>query len=273
MNPLAIVIFSKDRACQLDSLLRSLNDRLIGSNRPVFVLFKATTDRFKEGYARLKGKKILDGMVWVEEKKFRTDFLDLLNALNNDFMVMFLVDDIVFHRRIQIEELLPFFGKRHLFISLRCSRNYKADRQPRFLRTGNFLEWRWTFRSSPRGVWNYPFSLDGNIYRKKLIADACARLDFKGPNSLERELHSLRWNLFVRWRNKAIAPTEAVLFNNPLNLVQTEGKNWHQNISATDLNEKYLAGFCIDNSPLYLTRPEAVHYAVRADLLKDNVCL
>jgi hypothetical protein len=268
-KPLAVIIFSKDRACQLDTLLRSMRDHLSPPNSTTFILFKSTSVKFREGYDRLRKKNILDSIKWVEEKAFKPDLLEIMNAIGNDASIMFLVDDIIFHRPIQIDKVIPLLGNRHLFASLRCNMSYKADSQPRFLRNDGYLEWKWTFRSSPRGAWNYPFSVDGNIFQKKFFAGLCKNLDFKGPNSFESGLHSLRWKLSVRWRNKAVAPLHAVLFNNPLNKVQTEGETWHRNVSAEELNEKYLDGFCIDTKRLYSAQPDAIHYAVDVNFVNE----
>jgi hypothetical protein len=271
-NSLATVIFSKDRACQLDTLLRSMRDHFSPSDHAVHILFKSTTSRFKEGYERLRSKNFLPHIVWIEESRFKTDVMSLLTTIDDTLPIMFLVDDIVFHKKIQADDMLSLFGNRHLFISLRCSRSYAADIRPKFLHSDNYLEWRWTFRSSPRGAWNYPFSLDGNIFRKRFFAGLCKSLDFKGPNSLEGNLHSARKRISVRWRSKALAPCEAVLFNNPLNKVQTEGETWHKGMSAEELNEKYCSGFCIDNSMLYSAQPDCVHFSADAVMVKENAC-
>jgi hypothetical protein len=270
IKPPAVIIFSKDRACQLDTLLRSMKDYLSAPNSSIFILFKSTSAKFREGYDRLRKKNILDSIKWVEEKAFKPDLLEIMNTISDDSSIMFLVDDIIFYRPIQIDKVIPLLGNRHLFASLRCDRSYSADIQPRFSHNDGHLEWKWTFRSSPRGAWNYPFSVDGNIFQKKFIGGLCGKLDFKGPNSFESGLHSLRWKLSVRWRNRAVAPLHAVLFNNPLNKVQTEGETWHRNVSAEELNEKYLDGFYIDNKRLYSANPDAIHFAVDVNFIKDD---
>jgi hypothetical protein len=259
---LNILIFSKNRACQLDSLLRSLRDNLSGPREHIFIVYKATDNSFREGYQRLIAKRIHGNLQWIEEVAFKRDILNVLQEIPGDSFLMFLVDDNILYRPFDLSPVVPFFSRRHLFVSLRCSREYKDDIQPKFLKTDKYLEWRWTFHSKPRGKWNYPFSVDGNIFHKDLICRLLTSLNFKAPNSLESALHSARLKVGVRWRNKALAPLESVVFNNPLNKVQTEGETWHKNLTAEDLNRKYCEGFIIDNHALYLARPDSAHFAI-----------
>lgn len=269
---LNLLIFSKNRACQLDSLLRSMRDNFSGSSNKVFILYKATDKLFADGYQKLIAKRILDNIEWIEETSFKADILEVLRKLPQESYLMFLVDDNVFYLPFDISQIAPFFGKRHLFISLRCSRTYKDDIQPKFLRTENYLEWRWTFKSKPRGKWNYPFSVDGNIFHTGFFVKLVESLDFKAPNSFEGALHSKRWKLGVRWRSKALAPLESVLFNNPLNKVQTEGETWHKDVTAEELNARYCEGYIIDNRILYAAQPDSAHFAVDIIFKKEEPC-
>ena len=264
------MIFSKNRACQLDCLLRSLRDNLTGPFKRIFIVYKATGNSFREGYQKLIAKRIHDNLHWIEEGSFKSDVLNVMQKIPNESYLMFLVDDNVFYRRFNVSPIASIFGKRHLFISLRCSRDYKDDIQPKFLKTEKYLEWRWTFHSTPRGKWNYPFSVDGNIYRKDLMCRLLKSLDFKAPNSFESALHSKRWGLNVRWRDKALAPLESVVFNNPLNKVQTEGETWHKGPTAEQLNEKYCEGFIIDNLPFYSARPDSAHFNVDISFINNQ---
>jgi hypothetical protein len=263
------LIFSKNRACQLDSLLRSLGDHLKRPFNRIFIVYKATEKPFREGYHKLISKRIHGNIEWIEEQSFKTDVIKVMEKIPQEGFLMFLVDDNIMFRPCDPWSIGPFFKSRHLFISLRCSRKYKEDIQPKFIKMAEYLEWRWTFRSTPRGKWNYPFSVDGNIYRKDFMYRLLQSLDFKAPNSLESVLHSTRWKLGVRWRNKALAPLESVVFNNPLNKVQTEGETWYAGPTAEQLNEKYCQGFIIDNAPLYSSRPDSAHFAVDISFVKE----
>jgi len=263
------LIFSKNRACQLDSLLKSLRDNFKSPFIRTMIVYKATDESFKDGYQRLIAEKNHGDIEWIKELSFKNDMLNALDKVSDESFLMFLVDDNIMFRPFDLSQMLPIFSKRHLFISLRCSRTYKDDIQPKFIKTGDYLEWSWTFHSSPRGKWNYPFSVDGNIFHKKFIQRLLRSCEYKAPNSLESALHAKRHALRVQWRNKALAPLEAVVFNNPLNKVQTEGETWHMNLTAEQLNKKYLEGYRINNRVIYAANPSSAHFAVDISFIKD----
>jgi hypothetical protein len=261
-GPLFIMIFSKDRAAQVDLLLQSIDDHLEYPVAGAFVLYKSTTVEFRKGYeiARRFSESGSVRPQWVEEKKFRDDVLRIAGAVPGNALLMFLVDDDILFRPFAPAPLFDRFTEEHLFISTRCSRHYKADPPPEFISTEPCLEWKWDYGRKPV-TWNYPYSVDGNIFRAGVMARYMARLDFKAPNSLEGRMHRMRRHAFVKRIKKAIAPTEAVLFNNPLNRVQTEGATWHQDVTAEFLNNRFLSGQRIRKEPLYAAKPDAIHYA------------
>ena len=111
-------------------------------------------------------------------------------------------------------------------------------------------------------LWNYPFSVDGNIFFAGTIKKVISAISFKAPNSLEGEMHGYRKTFGFAWKFPyGLATGHAAIFNNPLNKVQSEGETWHQGISVEDLNRQYIDGKEIDNQPLYACTPNAVHYA------------
>ena len=84
-------------------------------------------------------------------------------------------------------------------------------------------------------------------------------INFKAPNSFEGAMHSKRKKLYFFLRCKGLAPLNPVVFNSPLNIVQTEGKTWHKGFSVEMLNQNYLDGKIIDNSNIYKFIPDDVH--------------
>ena len=50
-----------------------------------------------------------------------------------------------------------------------------------------------------------------------------------------------------------------MIFNNPLNIVQTEGKTWNKDYSIEMLNQNYLDGKIINNNNIYKFRPVDVN--------------
>lgn len=255
---LHIVVFSKDRAAQLDSLLRSIHDHFAVRFTTLTVLYRATTDAYAAGY-ELAGTRTTLPVTWQPERDFRADLLALINGLPRDHLIMFLVDDDIVFRRFDDRSLLEQFSPKHLFISLRCSRRYPALTPPPFIESTRYLEWRWNYGRRKRYGWNYPFSLDGNIFHVRHMQRALPRVRFKAPNSLEGNLHTYRHKWWVKRIRLALAPAEAVVVNNPLNRVQTEGETPHQDVDPQMMNREYLAGKIIDNSQYYANPPTHVH--------------
>jgi len=95
---LEILILSKDRAAQLDSLLRSMRDHFHIPHGAVHLLYKASSEPFERGYDLLKRHGILPDTHWHAEQDFRADILALLGALPRTSLVMILVDDDIVFR-------------------------------------------------------------------------------------------------------------------------------------------------------------------------------
>ena len=259
---LHILIFSKDRACQLDSLLRSLRDHFRVPYDGITVLFRATTGAFGSGYNMLMNRNVVDRITWRREKRFQDDVRDIVGALDDDSFVMFLVDDTVIFRPCGCTGVLGAFTDRHLFISLRASRTYPADVPPEFITNDRYLEWKWNYSRRKWVTWNYPFSVDGNIFHVRHIKKVLKKILFDAPNSFEGRMHTHRHAWWIKRVARALAPMDAVVFNNPLNRVQAEGRTWHANVSLESLNEAYLGGDQINNKPLYSALPEGTHFSV-----------
>jgi len=267
---LHVIVFSKDRACQLDSLLRSIRDHFRLPRRSLTVLHRASGDEYAAAYRKLVDRHILPGIRWAPESSFSEDLRSIIGDLPERDRVMFLVDDDVVVREFGDERLLERFTSRHLFVSLRCSRRYPVAALPRFISSEPFLEWRWRYGRRKRLVWNYPFSLDGNVHHVAHIKRILRHIAFQAPNSLEGRMHAYRHAWWVKRIPLALAPAEAVVVNNPLNRVQTEGETWHRDIDPAELNRAYLDGKHIDNAALYAAVPTAVHSALPLQLVERS---
>lgn len=263
---LNVLIFSKDRALQLHSLLASLKDHCRGTSFHSTVLYRASTPDFDRGYSLLRERAILSDITWFQETDFRKNLLSILGTFDPFSALMILVDDDVIFRPVDLEPLLAAFSPRHLFISLRADRSYPGQRQPRFKELASGISWQWhDFRQAT--VWQYPFSVDGNIFHTEDIRHLVSSVNFKAPNTLEGAMHRRRHNLrFMLGRAKALAPTIASLYNNPLNKVQSEGETWNAGTDPAELNACYLGNSIIDNSALYIVTPTGVHFAVPLSL-------
>jgi FkbM family methyltransferase len=164
------IIFSKNRACQLELLLRGLTI-------PVSVLY-AYDPEFKAGYDKLMG--MYPEVNFVHETNFK-DQLVALVAGGNEY-TMFFVDDILALEPF-IEDCPEFAELKRdpeiLCLSLRLAPYHKDT--PVFKRK-NVWEWK---NSGVRTQFGYPMSVDGHIYRKEDLLATITNNFFDTPNSLE----------------------------------------------------------------------------------------
>jgi hypothetical protein len=268
-TPVEIVIFSKDRACQLTSLLNSCSDNLHYPLKNITVLYTASDDLFAKGYEILKNANTCV-INWYSQNDFKSDLINIIDNFNENVPVMFLVDDDIFFRPLDLQKLLSHFSDIHLFASLRIDRMYKRYKVPSLGIKNENIEWNWKYLKKSLSTWHYPFSVDGNIFNSSVIKRMIKDIQFKAPNSFECAMHDYRRKKWIRGIPSAIAPPHAVLFNNPLNKVQTEGETWFQDIPAEALNKKYLEGSRIDTEKLYLCQPDAIHFAAPVYFKKNE---
>ena len=238
-KPINIIIFSKDRAMQLDLLLRSFAKMVKDHNLyEINVLYTYSNDRFKQGYDKLLKKR--DSHVrFVRETDFKSTLLGLVNPQFPH--TVFFTDDDVFKMPFDFyDNQMNVFNHNDdiLCRSLRLHKNlnycYPARipmKPPLFLEDNSF-RWR-----GEQGDYGYPMSVDGHIYRTKDIMPFLANLEYNNPNLLEGRMVGAHLSA-----NKMICYDKSIIVNNPINKVQTVNNNVHGNIDANFLNDKFLAG-------------------------------
>lgn len=196
MGSVGCLIFSRDRACQLDLLLRSVARHAPTLYAPLTVLYRASTREYGRGYA-LAFSEHAD-VKFICESDFEAQVRHWLRL--QDGPVSFLVDDDVFYRQAPEPAALP-----------------------------------WSFRG---GDYDYPFSLDGNVYDRVDVEALLAALRFRNPTELEAAGHEHR----TRLPFTIVHHGRACLVGVPLNRVSASSGMPHMGRHEYDLNERYLAG-------------------------------
>lgn len=194
------LIFSKDRPAQLDLLLRSIQQNAPNLYRTVTVLHTWSDPSFAGGYGvcMKEHRGLRRGLRFEFEYFFQGAVYNWIKDAGE--IVSFLCDDDVFYRDAQEPEELP-----------------------------------WSYRG---GDYDYPFSLDGNVYAKADIAKLLRGLRFGNPTELEHQGHLHRDRLpFTE-----VAHGTPCLVGIPANRVSVSSRMPHMGQHEYDLNEQYLAG-------------------------------
>lgn len=263
------IIFSFDRAIQLEVLLKSIEQYDGEKNLTVSVLYSYSTADHLKSYQQLSQK--FSQVNWVEEKRFkkkpvlpifpsywhnyywwlrykysrvyashfRQQLLEIIRN-NSASTVMFLTDDSMFFDEIRIPRVIieKLEEKPTLCsFSLRHGRNLGGGN---FVELDGYLYWN-IYDPQEHPEWSFPFSIDGHIYEKDFIDKTFSKVWFKNPNTLEG-------NIACYVREKKILSTvygntKSCLVGFELNRVQTISNNNNLNISSNYLNTLFNNGY------------------------------
>lgn len=261
-----IVVFSRDRAMQLDLFLRSFaRFAAQAGEQSVRVLYTWSNEEYRRGYDRLIAGTP-PNVGWIRETRFKADLLAAVDP-RRPFTVFF-ADDNVFTRPFtfagETTDLLDRCAD-VLCTSLRLHKHltYCYTRQlaltPPEFGPDNTYAWR-----GQNGDYGYPMSVDGHVFRTADILPRLAGLDFFNPNTLEAALARAPLD-----RPKMACREDAALVNLPVNRVQTSIDNLHGGIGADWLNARFLEGKRLDLEPLVDGRYPACHVELPLALVDD----
>ncbi len=221
-DSLLALIFSKDRAMQLQGVIDSLRRHLRGGDLRVAVLFKATTDRHRRQYEHVKERNT--DITFIPEADFRAQILRLLDLAP---YVLFLVDDNLFVRDFDLARVTRYLASQPTAagFSLRLGMNVRYDymhdrptRPPRFERSADGVL-RWDWRTAEHDF-AYPLEVSSSVYRRADLQALLAGQAFNNPNQLEGVLAAQAGRI-AQERPWLLSFEQSVTFCNPVNLVQT----------------------------------------------------
>jgi hypothetical protein len=296
-----IIVFSKDRAFQLEACLRTLLEQCLDAAEvPIRILWTASTSEHRRAYALLPTLySAFPNLRFVEESGFRSDLIALLGNLSMDSVgahwirrlprfltalvlrpapiVLFVVDDTLFLRPFRFRECAELLRAADdcLAFSLRLGRNltrfYMGHREqivPEFVAldsVSGISKLRWT---DADGDFAYPLEISSSLLKVDTIFARLLRKDWRSPNTLEFALAGMagRYKESYPWLLTYEEPRAVAV---PLNMVQQDftsnrfgGLPAHQPDSLCRL---FLRGGRADLSGLRETQHNAVH--VEIDLL------
>lgn len=248
------IVFSKDRAMQLHTLLSSYF-ALVKNPCKLHVLYTTTNERHAKTYEELK--KIFAGkeIVFVREEFFKRDLEKLLDSIHAA-KLFFMTDDGVFIDSFDMDDVVVFDSTSLIpspIKGLDLTYCYIQDRQqaiPTFINPPelklqeNMKCWEWG-KAEPGSDWAYPLSLDLSFYNKMEMTLLIKNISYKAPNSLETALHQSYSPVFLQ--RKGLCFEKAKYVNIVCNIVNTEHANRSNGLhSIESLLEKWENGFCID---------------------------
>jgi len=266
---LNIIVFSKDRSCQLELFIRSMKLYFKEFDQHIVnILYTYSSDKFKEGYDKLFRIHNDKNINYIKETdNFKKHVLLLLNPENPH--TIFFVDDIIFKNPFTLEclqfklftlnnDILTLSLRLHPYLTYCYAAKVRMN-PPNF--DSNLL-FKW---HGQQGDYGYPMSLDGHFFRTSDISVLTKALTFSNPNSYESILSGYPLN-----RLKMICFEESVIINNPINKVQNFNNNYHGNISADFLNDKFLEDNIIDLEDFKGIKNPSCHQEIEIRLINNN---
>jgi len=291
------LVFSKDRAMQLDATLASFFAHAKDASAiRMMVLYKTSTALHQAQYALLE-QEYAGRVEFIPEIDFRSQVLDLLISalssaklrwwyclrkrigflppiinLQSDGLtaghVLFLVDDNIFVRSFEIANMVGELGANSdaLGFSLRLGTNITycyTMNTPQTLSgyeplPGEILKFHWT---KSEGDFAYPLEVSSSIYSIGVILDLLTGLKFQNPNTLEVQM-SQRRSRYKRKRPALLCHENSVAFCVPINRVQTTYPNragQNEELSPQRLAEMFAQGFRINVNAFSGFIPNSCH--------------
>lgn len=191
---LKFLVFSKNRACQLDLLIRSIKKfcQIPKELYEISILY-TYTDNHKSSYDICYSK--FPNINWNKEYNFEQQAKDLLNFGKSN-LICLLTDDTVFFQDFN----LPFKTFGNNTFSWRLGYNtyiqdHVAQRKQPHLVPDECRENLFSWNPCKYPEWcnyGYPFSFDGHVYSAELLNSLMVHRQFKNTNEMEGILHSQR---------------------------------------------------------------------------------
>tara|TARA_R100000008_G_scaffold83901_2_gene70018 strand:- start:2306 stop:3181 length:876 start_codon:yes stop_codon:yes gene_type:complete len=284
------LVFSKDRACQLDLLLRSLSKHAEGKMQ-INVLYDYSSEDFGRGYEKIK--EMFPEVLFHKETSFKSNVLDIISDAEK--YICFFTDDGVMFSDLTVttNDLDSLFSDINpMSLSLRLGQNtvvqdpYEniVSKMPvRFnLVHDKFLAW------DIRSVGNFemeeidgtfykryyacnftmPISLDGHIYRKKYLLPVLTNIVYHCPNTMEVSMGKAPSNMYPNSMLSCLP--ESIVVSSPNNKVQDKFGTMAGQLfplSTERLNTSFLAGKRLDMGRVYRSEIKGCHQELNMEVV------
>lgn len=217
MTNLSTVIFSKDRAMQLDALLQSIYFNACEVFNNVAVIYTSSNESFEKA-----NQIVIDtypSVKFIKETNFKEDTLNVINSSKE--YISFMVDDDIIFRPINgdlIEKLST--DSKVCCVSYRLGLNVNhcyTVNHPNVLKDfieedSDCISWQWNNQALD---FAYPLSLDCHVFRKKDFKKWVEDINFSNPNTLEENIQIKKSLL----QEKIVSPGHSAVVGVPINRV------------------------------------------------------
>lgn len=246
------IVFSKDRAAQLDLFLNSQKKNFnVG---PISVIYTYSNKEYELGY-KLLAKKYSDVTFIEQVFDIKTDLLAFINLLTDcystEIAINLCTDDCVYYKpnKITSEEIYEILDEKTFCYSPRLGLNttlqdYKTYRfQPSlqdYEHINNSIRWQYN-KYNKLNNYGYPAHQDSLIVRIKDF-NTMSNFEWKTMRDLEGGLSIAKRHL-IEYKPFMASPTKSICVNIPTNNVQP-GLHCSDKVfcSTEELNNKLLAG-------------------------------
>jgi len=266
-KPLSIVIFSKDRAAQLDLCLKSIYENLsiLSEHWTIYVVYTSSSEDFEKGYVQLTEEwyKKASSIYFFPEYKYKGFKKTLEYCIKHwEEYVLFFTDDDIVYRKFEhnFSVLSESFEKNEnlLCTSLRLGTNtFVQDQYTNsmclipdevIISEETLKIWNWKVQSMGESETNfgYPFSVDGHLFKSKQAKWIIENTEYYNPNTLEAKAHRthvMDTEYAENLSDEMACFKNSYVINTPLNRVQdtfTNSSGVFFKETPISLNEQFL---------------------------------
>lgn len=251
-----VIIYSKNRALQLDMLLRSINKYFVNVGK-VFVLNDFSGEKHYKSYQKIWNKNYGLDIEFITQtrKTFYDVMIGVVDKINADYILPFCDDDL-FIRETDIKDKVKQLNDDIVGLCFRrcptLGNSYHTGKPipvPNFTKTDGVYKWKWVGAFPSR--WGYPYQAGGMVYDTKFFKHIMHNIKFDLPNYLESQMmqNKEKWG-----RNHVMCLEKTPIVNVSVNRVQNEVKNRggrDVNYSVDDLVDIFLNGKVVSIDDLH----------------------
>ena len=259
-----LIIWSKDRACQLHLLLESLEKYSGNTFSKVFIIYTHSSKAYSDAYISLR--KRFTKPIFIEESSFYNDTMRVLNE--NATNIAFSTDDNVCFDSFN----LSYLSLKNEVFSLRLGLNTLIQNHiagtmqiplNRYVSDGDLISWN-HLDFDPMVNYGYPCSLDMHIFNREKMLNIVKQFSFKNTNELESNLVRFRFEFssISAFRSNKIVNIPC---NNMSNYTQI---NLNNKYTTESLNSMYLKNYVISLPLLRKHRVIGCHQDIPYTLVK-----